>query len=63
MMQEGSAGLRLFEFVQQEAEKAMDNLCWLVEVQRSLSAAKMMTAGEVLAKTVETLLKHVDSYS
>jgi ariadne-1 len=63
LMEEHSIALRLFEFVQQEAEKAMDDFCWLVEVRKSLSAERIMTAGGVLMKTIETLLKHVDGYS
>jgi hypothetical protein len=62
-MGEGTAGLRLFEFVQREAEKAMDKFCWLLEVQKSFAAGRMMTAGALVTRTIETLLKHVDGYS
>jgi ariadne-1 len=60
---EGSTALKLFEFVQREAEQAMDRFCWLVEVQKSLAAEKILAAGALLGRTIETLLKHVDGYS
>jgi hypothetical protein len=63
MLEPDGTNLRLFEFVQQEAEKAMNKFAYAVEVQKMRYTERLVAMAAVLAKTTETLLKHVDGYS
>jgi ariadne-1 len=63
MLEPDSTDLRLFEFVQQEAEKAMHKFTYAVEVQKTMYTEKLVAMAAILTKTTETLLKHVDDYS
>jgi hypothetical protein len=63
MLDEGSAALRLFEFVQKECEMAIEKLCWALERRRGCLPDRIMTMATVLEKNTQVLLKHVDQYS
>ena len=58
-----STELKLFEFVQLQCEKAMDRLCYALEVQKIGSPQRIMKLVSILEKETESLLRHVDSYS
>ena len=54
--------LKLFEFVQLLCEKAMDRVCYALEVQKLGYPQRVLQLVRVLDKEIESLLKHVDSY-
>ncbi|OHS98623.1 IBR domain containing protein [Tritrichomonas foetus] len=61
MMEEGSTELKLFEFVQKELEMSMERLLFYIHLDGSFPSFKrLMHMVNMVEKSTESLLKHVD---
>lgn len=50
---------KLFEYMQQQCEKTIEKLCYMIEVQKLRALQRIHTASTLLDKQVDALLKHV----
>jgi ariadne-1 len=62
-MTAGSVELRLFEHVQTEVERILEDLTDKVENQTELPPSEFRTCAKILANNTEVLNRHVDRYS
>jgi hypothetical protein len=62
-MQHGSTALRLFEHVQAEVERFLEDLTDKVEHKRDLPPSEFRTSARILANNTELLNRHVDPFS
>lgn len=62
-MNAGSTDLRLFEYVQKEVERYLEELSYLVENMPNTIYTEFKTNAQILANNTEVLNKHVDHYT
>ena len=62
-MDPGSNDLAIFEFVQRDVEKNIEDLTFLIENKIVLTQKEIRDAKNLLVSTTEVLNKHVDKYS